>query len=211
MKAKDNRYIFITGTSESGKSMIAEYIANEYNDSVHIKIRDVIKRMYEESDKRAKYEEWQEKFENTQKEQFWDLYLRVVDEMAMKSSLIVMDTLRKKESLEVLNKLTNGNIMLLYIDAKFEYRVKREYDRLSKEKNVSYEQVKLNTMKKDKEKEKIGLIEILQYIKNDNLKYGYVISNNGSLKNFQKCIDEKMKIFLGDNDVRNCKNKRIES
>lgn len=136
MKAKDNRYIFITGTSESGKSMIAEYIANEYNDSVHIKIRDVIKRMYEESDKRAKYEEWQEKFENTQKEQFWDLYLRVVDEMAMKSSLIVMDTLRKKESLEVLNKLTNGNIMLLYIDAKFEYRVKREYDRLSKEKNV---------------------------------------------------------------------------
>lgn len=211
MKAKDNRYIFITGTSESGKSMIAEYIANEYNDSVHIKIRDVIKRMYEESDKRAKYEEWQEKFENTQKEQFWDLYLRVVDEMAMKSSLIVMDTLRKKESLEVLNKLTNGNIMLLYIDAKFEYRVKREYDRLSKEKNVSYEQVKLNTMKKDKEKEKMGLIEILQYIKNDNLKYGYVISNNGSLKNFQKCIDEKMKIFLGDNDVRNCKNKRIES
>lgn len=211
MKAKDNRYIFITGTSESGKSMIAEYIANEYNDSVHIKIRDVIKRMYEESDKRAKYEEWQEKFENTQKEQFWDLYLRVVDEMAMKSSLIVMDTLRKKESLEVLNKLTNGNIMLLYIDAKFEYRVKREYDRLSKEKNVSYEQVKLNTMKKDKEKEKMGLIEILQYIKNDNLKYGYVISNNGSLKNFQKCIDEKMRIFLGDNDVRNCKNKRIES
>lgn len=211
MKAKDNRYIFITGTSESGKSMIAEYIANEYNDSVHIKIRDVIKRMYEESDKRAKYEEWQEKFENTQKEQFWDLYLRVVDEMAMKSSLIVMDTLRKKESLEVLNKLTNGNIMLLYIDAKFEYRVKREYDRLSKEKNVSYEQVKLNTMKKDKEKEKMRLIEILQYIKNDNLKYGYVISNNGSLKNFQKCIDEKMRIFLGDNDVRNCKNKRIES
>lgn len=211
MKAKDNRYIFITGTSESGKSMIAEYIANEYNDSVHIKIRDVIKRMYEESDKRAKYEEWQEKFENTQKEQFWDLYLRVVDEMAMKSSLIVMDTLRKKESLEVLNKLTNGNIMLLYIDAKFEYRVKREYDRLSKEKNVSYEQVKLNTMKKDKEKEKMGLIEILQYIKNDNLKYGYVISNNGSLKNFKKCIDEKMRIFLGDNDVRNCKNKRIES
>lgn len=211
MKAKDNRYIFITGTSESGKSMIAEYIANEYNDSVHIKIRDVIKRMYEESDKRAKYEEWQEKFENTQKEQFWDLYLRVVDEMAMKSSLIVMDTLRKKESLEVLNKLTNGNIMLLYIDAKFEYRVKREYDRLSKEKNVSYEQVKLNTMKKDKEKEKMGLIEILQYIKNDKLKYGYVISNNGSLKNFQKCIDEKMRIFLGDNDVRNCKNKRIES
>ena len=128
MKAKDNRYIFITGTSESGKSMIAEYIANEYKDSVHIKIRDVIKRMYEELDKSAKYEEWQEKFENTQKEQFWDLYLRVADEMAMKSSLIVMDTLRKKESLEVLNKLTNGNIMLLYIDAKFEYRVKREYD-----------------------------------------------------------------------------------
>lgn len=211
MKAKDNRYIFITGTSESGKSMIAEYIANEYKDSVHIKIRDVIKRMYEESDKSAKYEEWQEKFENTQKEQFWDLYLRVADEMAMKSSLIVMDTLRKKESLEVINKLINGNIMLLYIDAKFEYRVKREYDRLSKEKNVSYEQVKLNTIKKDKEKEKMGLIEILQYIKNDNLKYGYVISNNGSLKDFQKCIDEKMRIFLGDNDVQNCKNKRIES
>ena len=55
-------------------------------------------------------------------------------------------------------------MMLLYIDAKFEYRVNREYKRLNKEDNINYEQIKLNTLKKDKEKEQYGLIQILNYL-----------------------------------------------
>ena len=88
--------------------------------------------------------------------------------------------------------------MLLYIDAKFEYRVNREYKRLNKEDNISYEQIKLNTLKKDKEKEQYGLIQILNYLKEDKMKHGYIIYNNGTIEDFKKNIDDKIKIFLGD-------------
>ncbi|CDE83679.1 unknown [Clostridium sp. CAG:273] len=51
----------------------------------------------------------------------------MANKIAKEHNIIVMDTLRKKETLEVINKLAgNNNIMLLYIDAKFEYRVNRE-------------------------------------------------------------------------------------
>lgn len=141
--------------------------------------------------------EWQEKLENEQKELFWKTYINMADELAEEHSIIVMDTLRKKETLEMINKLVGNNIMLLYIDAKFEYRVSREYKRLNKEGSISYEQVKINTLKKDKEKERYGLIQILNYLKEDKMKYGYIIYNNGTIEDFKKSIDSKIKIFLG--------------
>lgn len=198
---KDKKYIFITGTSESGKSMISEYIANIYKDAIHIKIRDVIKRMYEEASQKLEYENWQEEFESTKREQFWELYLKTAREMAKVNNIIVMDTLRKKESLETLNKITNNGIMLLYIDAKFENRAKREYARLNKIQNITYEEVILNTISKDKEKENSGLKEILKYVQDRKLRYGYIINNNGSMEEFKKCIDEKIKGFLGVKNV----------
>ena len=69
---------------------------------------------------------------------------------------------------------------------------------LNKEDNISYEQIKLNTLKKDKEKEQYGLIQILNYLKEDKMKHGYIIYNNGTIEDFKKNIDDKIKIFLGD-------------
>ena len=122
----------------------------------------------------------------------------MANKIAKGHNLIVMDTLRKKETLEVINKLAGNNIMLLYIDAKLESRVNREYNRLNKEDNISYEQIKLNTLKKDKEKEQYGLIQILNYIKEGKMKHGYIIYNNGTIEDFKKSIDDKIEIFLGD-------------
>ena len=42
---EDKKYIFITGKSESGKSMISEYISKNYKGAIHIKMRDIIKEM----------------------------------------------------------------------------------------------------------------------------------------------------------------------
>ena len=162
---EDKKYIFITGKSESGKSMISEYISKNYKRAIHIKMRDIIKEMYKEYDTKLSYEEWQEELENNQREFFWKTYINMTNRISKKHNLIVMDTLRKKETLEVINNLVGNNIMLLYIDAKFESRVNREYNRLNKEDTISYEQVKLNTLKKDKEKEQYGLVQILNYIK----------------------------------------------
>ena len=196
---EDKKYIFITGKSESGKSMISEYISKNYKRAIHIKMRDIIKEMYKEYDTKLSYEEWQEELENKQREFFWKTYINMANKIAKEHNIIVMDTLRKKETLVVINKLAgNNNIMLLYIDAKFEYRVNREYKRLNKEDNISYEQIKLNTLKKDKEKEQYGLIQILNYLKEDKMKHGYIIYNNGTIEDFKKNIDDKIKIFLGD-------------
>lgn len=73
--------------------------------------------------------------------------------------------------------------MLLYIDAKFEYRVNREYKRLNKEDNISYEQIKLNTLKKIR-KMTIWLIQILNYLKEDKMKHGYIIYNKWTIEEF---------------------------
>lgn len=195
---EDKKYIFITGKSESGKSMISEYISKKYREAIHIKMRDIIKEMYKEYDTKLSYEDWQEELENKQREFFWKTYINMANKIAKEHNIIVMDTLRKKETLEVINKLAGNNIMLLYIDAKFEYRVNREYKRLNKEDNINYEQIKLNTLKKDKEKEQYGLIQILNYLKEDKMKHGYIIYNNGTIEDFKKNIDDKIKIFLGD-------------
>ena len=195
---EDKKYIFITGKSESGKSMISEYISKKYKGAIHIKMRDIIKEMYKEYNTKLSYEEWQEELENNQREFFWKTYINMANKIAKEHNLIVMDTLRKKETLEVINKLAGNNIMLLYIDAEFEYRVNREYNRLNKEDNISYEQIKINTLKKDKEKEQYGLIQILNYLKADKMKHGYIIYNNGTIEDFKKNIDNKIKMFLGD-------------
>lgn len=195
---EDKKYIFITGKSESGKSMISEYISKNYKRAIHIKMRDIIKEMYKEYDTKLSYEEWQEELENNQREFFWKTYINMTNRISKKHNLIVMDTLRKKETLEVINNLVGNNIMLLYIDAKFESRVNREYNRLNKEDTISYEQVKLNTLKKDKEKEQYGLVQILNYIKKKKMKYGYIIYNNGTIEDFEKNVNDKIRIFLGD-------------
>ena len=195
---EDKKYIFITGKSESGKSMISEYISKNYKRAIHIKMRDIIKEMYKEYDTKLSYEEWQEELENNQREFFWKTYINMTNRIKKKHNLIVMDTLRKKETLEVINNLVGNNIMLLYIDAKFESRVNREYNRLNKEDTISYEQVKLNTLKKDKEKEQYGLVQILNYIKKGKMKYGYIIYNNGTIEDFEKNVNDKIRIFLGD-------------
>lgn len=195
---EDKKYIFITGKSESGKSMISEYISKNYKRAIHIKMRDIIKEMYKEYDTKLSYEEWQEELENNQREFFWKTYINMTNRISKKHNLIVMDTLRKKETLEVINNLVGNNIMLLYIDAKFESRVNREYNRLNKEDTISYEQVKLNTLKKDKEKEQYGLVKILNYIKKGKMKYGYIIYNNGTIEDFEKNVNDKIRIFLGD-------------
>ena len=195
---EDKKYIFITGKSESGKSMISEYISKNYKRAIHIKMRDIIKEMYKEYDTKLSYEEWQEELENNQREFFWKTYINMTNRISKKHNLIVMDTLRKKETLEVINNLVGNNIMLLYIDAKFESRVNREYNRLNKEDTISYEQVKLNTLKKDKEKEQYGLVQILNYIKKGKMKYGYIIYNNGTIEDFKKNVNDKIRIFLGD-------------
>ena len=195
---EDKKYIFITGKSESGKSMISEYISKKYKGAIHIKMRDIIKEMYKEYDTKLSYEEWQEELENNQREFFWKTYINMTNRISKKHNLIVMDTLRKKETLEVINNLVGNNIMLLYIDAKFESRVNREYNRLNKEDTISYEQVKLNTLKKDKEKEQYGLVQILNYIKKGKMKYGYIIYNNGTIEDFEKNVNDKIRIFLGD-------------
>ena len=53
-------------------------------------------------------------------------------------------------------------------------------------------------LKEAKEKEQYGLIQILNYLKEDKMKHGYIIYNNGTIEDFKKNIDDKIKIFLGD-------------
>ena len=195
------KYIFITGTSESGKSMISEYISKKYKYAIHIKMRDIIRKMYDNANTNVEYEKWQEDFEKRQREKFWSYYIEVANKMAGENTLIVMDTLRKEESLKILNKLIYDDIMLLYIDADFESRAKREYNRLKNQKDINFELIKSNTIKKDEEKQIQGLTKILKYIENNNLKYAYIIYNNDSIKNFQKSVIKKIKVFLGENDA----------
>lgn len=58
-KCNDKIFIFVAGTSESGKSGGINYLKDNYSKIQHIKIRDIFPKIYEDTFSKLSFEEWQ--------------------------------------------------------------------------------------------------------------------------------------------------------
>lgn len=213
---KDKKIIFVAGTSESGKSGGINYLKDNYNEIQHIKIRDVFPKVYADTSSQLSFEEWQDFEENRDLNNFWRLFVNKVYEIAdPEKNIIILDTMYGVNGMVELYNILKDNVELLYIDAPFNERVKREYLRLRKDSingtrkadlSITIDDVIKRTKAKDEKKNKKGanLLPYLSYaetndsieIKKDGKKFTYLINNDGTIEDFYKNLDNYINRFI---------------
>ena len=202
-------FIFVAGTSESGKSGGINYIKDNYSEVQHIKIRDVFPKVYEDTFSNLSFEEWQNFEETRDLNNFWRLFVNKVYEMADDDkNIIILDTMYGVDGMIELYNILGDKVNLLYIDAPFNERFMREYNRLRTDSingarkadlSITIEDVVERTIKKDKKKNKKGAVHLpkLSYstdgktikIDESGEKFTFTIDNNGTIEEFYSALD----------------------
>ena len=210
----DNKiFIFVAGTSESGKSGGINYLKDNYSEIQHIKIRDVFPKVYEDTFSNLSFEDWQNFEESRNLNNFWKLFINKVYEIADDSkSIIILDTMYGVEGMIELYNILGDKVNLLYIDAPFNERVIREYKRLRSDSingtrkadlTVTIDDIIERTIKKDKKKNKKGAykLPLLTYstdrqtieINGTGEQFTTIINNDSTLENFHYMLDNYIK------------------
>ena len=206
---KLKKIIFVAGTSESGKSGGINYIKDKYPQVQHIKIRDVFPKIYEDTSSSLSFEEWQDFEEKRDLNNFWRLFVNKVYEMIEEGKdIIILDTMYGVEGMIELYNILGDNVSLLYIDAPFNERVIREYNRLRTDSiysdrkadlNITLEEIAERTIRKDKKKNSRGADKLPKLSYTDNKqkieisengeKFAYIINNDRTIENFYASLD----------------------
>ncbi|MCI5702157.1 MAG: hypothetical protein MR266_05265 [Erysipelotrichaceae bacterium] len=208
-KGNNKIFIFVAGTSESGKSGGINYLKDNYSEIQHIKIRDVFPKVYEDTFSKLSFEEWQNFEENRDLNNFWKLFVNKVYEMVDDNkSIIILDTMYGVEGMIELYNILGDKVNLLYIDAPFNDRVMREYNRLRSDSikstrkadlTITIDDIIERTIKKDRKKNKRGAdkLPLLTYsVDNSSIEIGgtgeqftTIINNDGTIDDFYIMLD----------------------
>lgn len=204
------KFVFVTGPSESGKSGGVNYLSENYGDKIkHLKIRNIFPEVYKDSKSTKEFQEWYNyEFENNF-ENLWDRYIAKADEMSGDKEIVIMDTMYGVKTIKYLYSKLGENLGVLFIDADFNKRVEREYNRLRTDSTISdrkadltitMEEVAEKTKKKDESKRKKETFEYrdLVYVGNtilvgdreQEIPFSYLIDNNGTLQDFYSELDK---------------------
>ncbi len=205
----NKKFIFVAGTSESGKSGGINYLKDNYSEIQHIKIRDVFPKVYEDTFSKLSFEEWQNFEESRDLNNFWKLFVNKVYEMVDDNkSIIILDTMYGVDGMIELYNILGDKVNLLYIDAPFNDRVIREYNRLRSDSingtrkadlTITIDDIIERTINKDRKKNKKGAdkLPLLTYsVDNSSIEIGgsgkqftTIINNDGTIDNFYVMLD----------------------
>ena len=204
------KFVFVTGPSESGKSGGVNYLAENYGDKIkHLKIRNIFPEVYKDSGSTKEFQEWYDyEFENNF-ESLWDRYIAKADEMSGDKEIVIMDTMYGVKTIKYLYSKLEENLGVLFIDADFNKRVEREYNRLRTDSTISdrkadltitMEEVAEKTKKKDASKRKKETFEYRDLVyfgdtiivgdREQETPFSYLIDNNGTLQDFYSELDK---------------------
>ena len=203
-----SKYVFVSGPSESGKSGGVNYIASKFSNVLHLKIRNVFRELYEQSESKLCYEDWYESNCQISLKQFWiNFILKVNEEFDEKFDVVMLDTMYGIAPLQCLYDILGEKISVLYIDADEHLRIMREFNRLRKDSNnsdrkadmsITFEEVENNTRKKDEKKKTNQMFDYPRLFKKDGKlvldnsnvsDITFVITNNGSEEEFKAKLD----------------------
>lgn len=203
------QYVFVSGPSESGKSGGVNYLKNNYDNVVHLKIRNVMPLVQKEYRSNIPYESWQDTVEPLNPQMFWTRYINKVNELSEGYNIVIMDTIYSIDSIKTLYEVLGDNLTLLYVNADFDKRVERELLRLRTDSirgkrkanlSITYDEVLKQTMLKDEKKYSKGVDRLPALAFNSNytkliidengVQFPYVIQNNDSEDAFFRYLDE---------------------
>lgn len=207
---RKQKFIFVTGPSESGKSGAVIHMTRKFPGEVkHLKIRNIFREMYERTNKEMSYEDWYQDQTTEKFEEFWDNYIRTAKDLGESADIVVMDTLYGVDEIKFLHSRLGKNVGLLYIDAPLQDRITREYTRLRTDSpysdrkadlTVTREQIEEQTKRKDEKKRMAGAFDLKRLAINENGKleindnalvhFADVINNNGTLEEFEDKLDK---------------------
>ena len=220
---KEKEIIFVGGTSESGKSGGINYILDNYTEVQHVKIRDVFPLVYQDALTNLSYEEWQEKEEKRDLNNFWRLFINKLGEIVQENKkIIILDTMYGVNGMIELYQILGQSVHLLYIDAPFNDRVLREYKRLRTDSEkgnrkadltITLDDIEKRTIKKDAKKNKLGAdkLPFLSYneenfnkieINPNGEKFTDIINNDGTLEDFYNSLDGYIGKILSKEKIR---------
>ena len=215
-KSDNKIFIFVAGTSESGKSGGINYLKDNYPEIQHIKIRDVFPKVYEDTLSPLSFDEWQTVEENRDLNNFWKLFVNKVYEISDDSkNIIILDTMYGVEGMIELYNILGDKVNLLYIDAPFEERVIREYKRLRTDSingtrkanlTITIDDIIERTINKDIKKNKKGADKLPQLtysvdkqsieINGGGEQFTTIINNDSTLEEFYTMLDNYIKSKL---------------
>lgn len=204
------KFVFVTGPSESGKSGGVNYLSENYGDKIkHLKIRNIFPEVYKDSESTKEFQEWYDYEFKNNFESLWDRYIAKADEMSGDKEIVIMDTMYGVKTIKYLYSRLEENLGVLFIDADFNKRVEREYNRLRTDSTISdrkadltitMEEVAEKTKKKDESKRKKETFEyrdlvyfgdtILVGDREKETPFSYLIDNNGTLQDFHSELDK---------------------
>ena len=207
---RKQKFIFVTGPSESGKSGAVIHMTRKFPGEVkHLKIRNIFREMYERTNKEMSYEDWYQEQTTEKFEEFWDNYIRTAKDLGESADIVVMDTLYGVDEIKFLHSRLGKNVGLLYIDAPLQDRITREYTRLRTDSpysdrkadlTVTREQIEEQTKRKDEKKRMAGAFDLKRLAINENGKleindnalvhFVDVINNDGTLEEFEDKLDK---------------------
>lgn len=220
----NQKFIFVTGPSESGKSGGINYIKDNYPDYFkHLKIRNIFPAIYAEMQTQLSFQEWYDYEYENNFEEHWDRYILKAIEMSDGKPFIIMDTMYGVKTIQYLYSVLKEQLGVLYIDADYEKRVEREYKRLRTDSThsdrkadltITLEEVKIKTNKKDSTKKKKETFEYKDLVYQDgsiivgnrelNIPFSYLIVNNGTIEDFHTDLDAYAKkeiLAINDNSL----------
>lgn len=220
---REKEIVFVGGTSESGKSGGINYILDNYPEVQHIKIRDVFPMVYRDTLTNLSFEEWQDREEKRDLNNFWRLFVNKLGEIVQEDKkVIILDTMYGVNGMIELYQILGERVHLLYIDAPFEDRVMREYRRLTTDSErgtrkadltITVEDIEKRTVKKDAKKNKLGadkLPFLSYYGENSNRikinpngeRFTDIINNDKTLVDFYCDLDTYMDKILSKKQVK---------
>lgn len=203
------KFIFVTGPSESGKSGGINYIIDNYGDTFkHLKIRNIFPEVYKDSHSELDFQTWYNEEYQNNFENLWDRYIKKADEMSGDFDVVIMDTMYGLKTIKYLYEKLGDSLGVLYIDADYQLRVKREFDRLRTDSprgtrkadlTITIEDVKNRTLTKDRSKSLKETFEYRDLVyygdsiivgdRNKEVPFSYLINNNGTIEDFHNALD----------------------
>lgn len=206
----NQKFIFVTGPSESGKSGGVNYLKDTYSEYFkHLKIRNIFPEVYKDSNSDMDFQTWYDYEYENNFESLWTRYILKAIEMSEGKSIVIMDTMYGVKTIKYLYSILGDNLGVLYIDADFNQRVIREYHRLRTDSvhgtrkanlSITIDDVIKKTREKDEKKRVKETFEYKNLVYNNNTidvgnrtlnaPFSYLIENNCTVQDFHEKLDE---------------------